>query len=178
MFTGNTAKNAQVLTSLLTSCNNLLQQADIRMGLHGLRRLVTTNLLQVVNRLVASWLFQQACCKLFQQVVRSIQMTSCNKPDLDRLVATWWNWQTCCNLMKLTGLLTSCNRPIKLTTCNTVCGVFGCEHQLNYSCANMCIKNSQGFKKVGRKYPITLRSGDSGENTMIITKLCWLWLHF
>ena len=168
MFIGNTAKNAQVLTSLLTSCNNLLQQADIRMGLHGLRRLVTTNLLQVLNRLVASWLFQQACCKLFQQVVRSIQMTSCNKPA---------SWQTCCNLMKLTSLLTSCNRPIKLTTCNTVCGVFGCEHQLNYSCTNMCIKNSQGFKKVDRKYPITLRSGDSGENTMI-TKLCWFWLQF
>ena len=38
------------------------------------------------NRLVASWLFQQACCNLFQQVVKSLQMTICNKPDLNRLV--------------------------------------------------------------------------------------------
>ena len=27
----------------------------------------------------------QACCKLFQQIVTSLQMTSCNKPDFDRL---------------------------------------------------------------------------------------------
>ena len=68
--------------------------------------LVITSLLQVVNRLVASWLFQQTCCNLFQKVVTSLQMTSCNKPDLNRLVATWWNWQACCNL------LTSCNKPV------------------------------------------------------------------
>ena len=49
-----TAKNAQVVTSLLTSRNNLIQQADIRMRSHGLRQLVTTSLLQVVNRLVGS----------------------------------------------------------------------------------------------------------------------------
>ena len=30
-----TAKNAQVATSVLTSCNNMLQHADIRMRLHG-----------------------------------------------------------------------------------------------------------------------------------------------
>ena len=34
-----TTKNAQVTTSLLTSCNNLLQQANIRMRSHGLRQL-------------------------------------------------------------------------------------------------------------------------------------------
>ena len=34
-----TAKNAPVATSLLTSCNNLSQQADIRMRSHGLRQL-------------------------------------------------------------------------------------------------------------------------------------------
>ena len=54
-----TAKNVQVATSLLTSCDNLSQQADLRMRSHGLRQLVhdslfTTSLLQVVNRLVAS----------------------------------------------------------------------------------------------------------------------------
>ena len=35
-----TAKNAQVAKSPLTSCNNLLQQADIRMRSHGLRQFV------------------------------------------------------------------------------------------------------------------------------------------
>ena len=40
MLTAHTAKNAQVATSLLTTCNNLLQQADIRMCSHGLRQLV------------------------------------------------------------------------------------------------------------------------------------------
>ena len=49
-----TAKNVQVATSLLKSCNNLLQQADIRMRSHGLLQLVTTSLLQVVKRLVTS----------------------------------------------------------------------------------------------------------------------------
>ena len=34
------AKNVQVVTSLLTSWDNLLQQADIRMRSHGLRQLV------------------------------------------------------------------------------------------------------------------------------------------
>ena len=47
------AKNAQFATSLLTSCNNLLQQADIRMRSHALR--------QLVDKSVAN--FQQTCCK-------------------------------------------------------------------------------------------------------------------
>ena len=51
-----------------------------------------------------------ACCQ--QTCITSLQMTSCNKPDLYRLVETWWNWQACCNL------LTSTNKPVKLTTCN------------------------------------------------------------
>ena len=58
-----TAKNAQVATSLLTCCNNLLQQADISMRSYGLGQLATTSLpqffnrlqlLQVVNKIVAS----------------------------------------------------------------------------------------------------------------------------
>ena len=97
---------------VLTSCNNLLQQADIRMRPHGLRQLATTSLLQVVNRFVASWLFQQACCNSFQQIVTSLQMTSCNKPNFNRLVAIWWNLQACCKL------LTSCNKLVKLATYN------------------------------------------------------------
>ena len=89
-----TAKKAQVATSLLTSCNNLLQQADIRCVRMPCDSLLTTSLLQVINRLVACWLSKlvismQACYKLFQQVVKSLQMTNCNKPDFNRLVATW-----------------------------------------------------------------------------------------
>ena len=59
-----TAKNAQVATILLTSCNNLLQQADIRMRSQGLR--------QTCCKLM----IKQACCKSFQQVGTSLQMTS------------------------------------------------------------------------------------------------------
>ena len=55
-FTSYTAcTNAQVAASLLRSCNNLLQQADIRMRSHGLRQLVD-------DKSVASC--QIACCKL------------------------------------------------------------------------------------------------------------------
>ena len=39
--------------------------------------LLTTSPLQVVQKRGT-----QACCKSFQQVVTSVQMTSCNKPDL------------------------------------------------------------------------------------------------
>ena len=117
----------------MTSCNNLLQQAKMRS--HGFRQLVTTSLLQVVNRFVSNCqqtcykliivtCHQQACCKLFQQVVTSLQMTSCNNPDLNRLVATWWNWQACRNL------LTSCNKPVKLTTCNNSVGFLAVYRQL------------------------------------------------
>ena len=112
-----------------------------KMCSHGLRQLVTTSLLQVVNRLVASCL--QTCCKfitstrcnLFQQVVTSLQMTSCNKPDLNRLIATWWNCQACCNL------LTSWNKLVKLTTCNKSVMFFSCvdenykpERSINLGC--------------------------------------------
>ena len=41
--------------------------------------------------------------KLLQQVVASLQMKSCHKPDFKRLLITWWNWD---------------NRQVKLTTCN------------------------------------------------------------
>ena len=106
-----TAKNEQVVTSLLTSCNNLLQQADIRMRSHGLRQLVddksvgsfqkascklSTGLLQVVNGLAVSY-FKTLVANCFNKLEQACIMTSCNKPDFNRLVATWWNWQACCN---------------------------------------------------------------------------------
>ena len=48
--------------------------------------LLKTSLLQVVNRLAASQLrqnllYRPACCKLFQQVVTSLQMASYSKSD-------------------------------------------------------------------------------------------------
>ena len=100
------AKSAQVATSLLTSRNNLLQQVDVRMRLHGLRQLVD-------DKFVASC--QQTCCKmivqicwamgllqLFQQVVTSLQITNCNKPDFNRV------------------------KFGKIDNLQQVCGVFGC----------------------------------------------------
>ena len=73
---------------LLTSCNNLLQQADIRMRSHGLRQLVTTSLLQVFKRLVASC--QQTCCKLINSTgLFHLVSTSCTKSVNDKLRQAW-----------------------------------------------------------------------------------------
>ena len=67
-------------------------KSDIRMRLHGLRQLVDDSSVascqQTCCKLNVMTCFPQACCKLFQQVVTSLQMTSCNKPDFDRLVST------------------------------------------------------------------------------------------
>ena len=69
-------KKAQVATSLLTSCNNLLQQADIRMRSHGLRQLVDVKSFascqQTFLKFIVEICYSQACCKLFQQVVTYI----------------------------------------------------------------------------------------------------------
>ena len=87
-----TAKNAQVARRLLTSCNNLLQQADIRMRSHGLRQVdddkSVASCQQACCELIVQTGYQQACCKLFQQVVTSLPVTNCNKPDFHKLVAT------------------------------------------------------------------------------------------
>ena len=65
----------------LTSCNNLLQQADIRMRSHGLRHLLTTSLLQVVNSVAIhnKICYPQVYCKLSEQIVTSLRMPSCNQ---------------------------------------------------------------------------------------------------
>ena len=74
---------------------------DIRMRSHGLRQLVddksVASCQQTCCKLIVKTCYPQACCKLFQQVVTSLQMKGCNKPDFNRLVAAWWNWQVCCN---------------------------------------------------------------------------------
>ena len=116
--------NAQVATSLLPACNNsdLVTTCHNKsisgcVRSHRLRQLFDNKSIasyqQTCCKLIVQTCYQQACCKLFQQVVRSLQMTNCNKTDFNRVVATWWNLQACCNL------LTSCNRQVKLTICNT-----------------------------------------------------------
>ena len=64
---------------------------------------LTTSLLQVVHRLVASWLLRLVICyKLFQQVVIS------------------------CSLMKFTNLLNKFSQAGKIAPLQQVCSVFGC----------------------------------------------------
>ena len=62
-------KNAQVATNVLTSYNNLLQQADIRMRSRGLLHLVddVANCQQTCCKLIVQTCYPQACCKLYQQ---------------------------------------------------------------------------------------------------------------
>ena len=68
------------------------QQADIRMRSHGLGQLVddksVASCQQTCCKLIVKTCYPQACCKLFQQVVTSLQMTSYNKPHFNRLVTT------------------------------------------------------------------------------------------
>ena len=42
---------------------------------------------QTCCKLIVKTCYPQACCKFFQQVITSLQMASCNKPDFNRLVA-------------------------------------------------------------------------------------------
>ena len=86
------SQNEQVATSLLTSCNMLDPQINIRLRSHGLRQLFDDKSIascqQTYCKLIIKTVYPQACCKLSQQVVKSPQMTICNKPDCNRLVAT------------------------------------------------------------------------------------------
>ena len=65
---------------------------DIRMRSRGLRQLVddksVASCQQTCCKLIVKTCYPQACCKLFQQVGISLQMTSCNKPDFNRPVST------------------------------------------------------------------------------------------
>ena len=65
----------------VSSYNNLLKQADVRMCSHGLRQLVdkksVASCQQTCCKLIDKTCYPQACCKLFQQIVKSLQMTMC-----------------------------------------------------------------------------------------------------
>ena len=89
--------------------------ADIRMCSHRLLRLSdnksAAGCQQAWCKLIVKTFYPQAWCKLFQQLVTSRQISSCNKSDFHRLAASWWIQQTCCNL------LTTCIKPVKSATC-------------------------------------------------------------
>ena len=55
------------------------------------------------------------------------------KPDFNRVVATGWNWQVCPNL------LTSCNKPVKLSTCSKPVAFFWSVERLCISVNQACI---------------------------------------
>ena len=80
---------AQVAKGLLTCCNNLLQ-ANTKMRSHGSRQLVddksVASCQQTCCKLIVKTCYPQACCKLFQQVVTCLPMTSYNKPYFNRRV--------------------------------------------------------------------------------------------
>ena len=59
--------------------------------------------------------YPKASCKSLQQVIASVQMTRCNKPDFNRLAT--------CNLIRWTTLLQQAG---KIDNLQQVCGVFGC----------------------------------------------------
>ena len=122
MYVNYTAKSAQVSTSLLTSCNNLLQQDDIRMRSHGLRQLVDYKFVascqQTCCKLIIVICHQQACCKLFQQVVTSLQMTR-----FRRLLPLDENYKfVVTQLVKL-------QQAGGIDNLQQVCGVFSCVYQ-------------------------------------------------
>ena len=60
---------------------------------HDLRQLVgdksVASCQQTCCKLIVKTCYPQVCCKLFQQVVISLQMISCNKRGFDGLVATF-----------------------------------------------------------------------------------------
>ena len=68
------------------------QQADIRMRSHGLLQLVDDKSVasceQTGCKLIVKTCYPQPCYKLLQKVIKSLQMTSCNKHDFNSLVAT------------------------------------------------------------------------------------------
>ena len=68
-------------------------------------------------------LLSTICCKFFQQVVTSLQITNCNKPDFGRLVANWWDWKA---LKQLVDKLLQFGKTDNL---QQVCGNFDCVNE-------------------------------------------------
>ena len=94
VLVANRGKNAEVSTTVLTSCNRL---ADTNKPTSGCIRMAYGQLVddksvvscyQTCCKLIVKTCNSHSCCKLFEQVVTSLQMTHCNKRDFNRLVAT------------------------------------------------------------------------------------------
>ena len=69
-----------------TSCNKSVDIYQDVLQLADVKSLASCQ--QTCCKLIVETCYPQARCKLFQQVVGSLQMTSCNKPDFSRLLAT------------------------------------------------------------------------------------------
>ena len=104
-----TAKNMQFATSLLTSCNNLLQ-ADIRMHLHDLRQLIANQSVACNQQTYAIWLSSLLPTGLLQDI-----STSCNKSSNDNLQQAWF-LHTGHNLMKCHWQVATCWKNWQVAT--------------------------------------------------------------
>ena len=95
--------------------------------------LLTTSLLQVVNihnilvaKLIVKGCYPQACCKLFQQVVTSLQVTT------NSILTDF----SCCNLIELVSflqLVDKLQQASKIDNLQQVCGVSGRPWYINTS---------------------------------------------
>ena len=85
---------------------------------YGLRQLVhdksVASCQQTCYKLIIRTCYPQACCKLFQQVVTSLLVSSCNKPDFEQTV-----------LLQLDEI-DKLQKAAKIDNLQQVCGVLGC----------------------------------------------------
>ena len=70
--------------------------------------------LQTCRKLIVKTCYPQACCKLFQQIVTRLQMTSI----VTNLIITDLLQFDEIGKFVVANLLTSGNKPVQLTTCN------------------------------------------------------------
>ena len=117
------AKNAQVATTLLTSCNRSVTTS-------GYQNTFTWHNSGQIVQVGYQYMLSTGLLKLFQQLVASLQMTKCNNPDFTRPTATWWNWQV--SLLQLVEKLQQAG------TSNN-CGVFCCVRKTCHSTAETLI---------------------------------------
>ena len=72
---------------------------------------------QTCCKLIVKTCYPHACCKLFQQVVTSLQMASYNEPDFNRRVA------------KIDNLQQVCDSSISI-----ICDIMNNSHDLSFFC--------------------------------------------
>ena len=92
---------------LLISCNRLNMNKPISgclLNPMACNSFLMTSLLQVVNRLVASWLWKLVILRLAASCFNKFVQLNVENNGNDKLQPVWCQ-QTCCNLMKLASLL-------------------------------------------------------------------------